>query len=118
MRTIFEFFCRERENSGLYGGEGRIRTPETLQDWRGGIRPELGPLFGLIKSIRVGETLFALDSALLRISPGPFSRRADERNSVTLNIGRGLQNSNLHVSSRIREIPRSVCALPRRMPET
>src|SRR5208282_874544 len=29
----------------LCGGEGRIRTPETLLDSRGGIRPEFGALF-------------------------------------------------------------------------
>jgi hypothetical protein len=67
-------FCRERENRRLAGGEGRIRTPETLQDSRGGIQPEFGALFGPNKSIRAGENLFALDSALLRISPVPFVR--------------------------------------------
>ena len=30
VRTISECFCRERENRGLDGGEGGIRTPETL----------------------------------------------------------------------------------------
>jgi len=70
----FRFIRRERESRGLLGGEGRIRTPETLQDLRGGIQPEFGALFGPNKSIRAGENLFALDSALLRSSPVPFVR--------------------------------------------
>jgi len=59
----FRFFHRERGNRGLLGGEGRIRTPETLQDLRGAIQPEFGALFGPNKSIRAGENLFASDSA-------------------------------------------------------
>ena len=35
----FRVFCRECKNRGLDGGEGRIRTPETLQDSRGRIQP-------------------------------------------------------------------------------
>src|ERR1017187_4099319 len=35
-----------RRKSRMAGGEGRIRTPETLQDRRGGIRSEFGALFG------------------------------------------------------------------------
>ena len=35
-------FCRERGMSGLVGGEGQIRTPETLHDSRGGIQSPVG----------------------------------------------------------------------------
>jgi hypothetical protein len=64
----FRFPRRERENRGLLGGEGRIRTLETLGNSRGGIQPEFGALFGFEKGILAGENLFALNSALLRIS--------------------------------------------------
>jgi len=56
----------------LCGGEGRIRTLETLQDSRGGIQSKFGALFGPNKSIRAGENLFALNSALPWISSVPF----------------------------------------------
>jgi hypothetical protein len=64
MRTILEFSAENAKIEGLLGGEGRIRTPETLQDSRGGIQPEFGALFGSNKSTRAGENLFAFDSAL------------------------------------------------------
>jgi hypothetical protein len=62
----------ESAETGLGGGEGRIRTSETLKNSTGGIRPEFGPLLGSNKSIRAVESLLALDSALFRISPVPF----------------------------------------------
>ena len=64
----FRVFCRERENSGLYGGEGRIRTPGTLRHSMGSIQPKFGALFGLKKSISAAENKFASDSALLLVS--------------------------------------------------
>ena len=54
----------------------------------GGIRRRFGALLGAKKSIRAGENLFALDSALLFVSPVPFVRCADARNLVTSNIRR------------------------------
>jgi len=46
-------------NRGLLGGGRGIRTPETLSGSIGGIRSEVGALFGPDKSIRAGENLFA-----------------------------------------------------------
>src|ERR1035437_4078452 len=74
------------KTEGLDGGEGWIRTPETLQDSRGGTQPEFGALFGPNKSIHAGENLFALDSALLRSSPVPFVLYANARQLVTSHI--------------------------------
>jgi len=71
-RAIWLIRAENPQTRGLAGGEGWIRTPETLQDSRGGIQPEFGALFGPNKSIHAGENLFALDSALLRSSPVPF----------------------------------------------
>jgi hypothetical protein len=52
------------EIDGLNGGEGEIRTPETLSNSIDGILPSLSTLSGLRKSICVQEILFAKDSAL------------------------------------------------------
>jgi hypothetical protein len=52
-----------------------------------GIRPEVGALFDPNKSIRAGENKFALDSALLRISPASFVGSVDARNFVTSDLG-------------------------------
>jgi hypothetical protein len=47
----FRVFCRERGNRGLAGGDGWIRTPETLSA-TAGIRREFGALFGQAKEHR------------------------------------------------------------------
>ena len=75
---------------GLGGGEGGIRTPETLQASMGEIRPELGALFGPKKSIRAGENLFAWDSAPFGLSPVPASgsSRSMSQNGCP-DVGRG-----------------------------
>jgi len=54
----------------------------------GGIRPDLGALFGQKKSVRAGENLFASNSVLFRLSPLPFVRQADAWNFVKSNIRR------------------------------
>jgi len=72
--------------SAIRHTQGRIRTPETLLDSRGGIRPEFGALFGPKKSIGAGENLFALDRGMTRsarrvASVSGSSRRAPNNHS-------------------------------------
>jgi hypothetical protein len=57
-------FVGESFHPGLAGGEGEIRTPETLSNSIDGSLPSLSTLSGLRKSICVQEILFAKDSAL------------------------------------------------------
>jgi len=82
--------------SGLPGGEGEIRTPETLWDSMCGIRPEFGTLFSSKKSIRAAENMFAGDSALIRISSVPFVHYAYARNPVTSNSRQRLEFESTH----------------------
>ena len=81
---------------GLAGGEGEIRTPETLWDSMCGIRPEFGTLFSSKKSIRAAENMFAGDSALIRISSVPFVHYAYARNPVTSNSRQRLEFESTH----------------------
>ena len=55
------------ETDGLDGGARGIRTPGAARAYLGGIRPDIGALFGPNKSIRAGENLFAWNSALLQL---------------------------------------------------
>jgi hypothetical protein len=62
-------------NLRLRGGARGIRTPGAARAYLGGIRPDIGALFGPNKSIRAGENLFAQGSAPLRILRSPSFAR-------------------------------------------
>jgi len=87
----FRFIRRERESRGLLGGARGIRTPGAARAYTGGIRPELGALFGPNTSIGAGENLFAWDSALFRLSRFPSFTRPMRVIVVMPNIRRRLR---------------------------
>ena len=73
-RAIQQLERRISRDKDWVAERGGFELPSPFMLPMGGIRPEFGPLFGPNKSIRAEESLFALDSALFRISPMPFVR--------------------------------------------
>jgi hypothetical protein len=96
-------------NLRLAGGEGGIRTPETLSNSIDGSLPSLSTLSGLRKSICVKEILFAKDSALVvpqNLIPAQEKRGDSPRraNAVDFESGKRCRDSYtaLFLSQRTR----------------
>ena len=74
MRTIFRLPAESAKIADCLAERGEFEPPRPL-GFMGGIEPEFGALFAPKKSICARENLFALDSALLRLSPVRFVRQ-------------------------------------------